>query len=54
MVKISQLTVLTVDPNVHTGAFPTAFYCHFDHPQQNKTMQLPVKSTAVHVRFDSV
>ena len=24
-VKISQLPVLTVDPNVHTGAFPTGF-----------------------------
>ena len=28
-VKTSQLPVLTVDPNVHTGAFLTAFYCHF-------------------------
>ena len=45
VVKISQLTVLTVDPDVHTtGAFLTGFYCHFDHPQQYKTMLLPVKN----------
>ena len=28
--KANQLTVLTVDSNVHTGAFLTGFY----HPQQ--------------------
>ena len=33
-VKTSQLPVLTIDPNVHTGAFLTGFDCHFDHPQQ--------------------
>ena len=44
VVKTSQLTGLTVDPNVHTGAFLTGFYCHFDHPQQYKTMLLPVKN----------
>ena len=33
-VKISQLPVLNVDPNVHTGAFLTGFYCHFDHPEK--------------------
>ena len=59
-VKISQLPVLTVDPNVHTGAFLTAFYCHFD---QYKTMLLPVKNSRIiltckctynvlHVRFE--
>ena len=41
-VKTSQLPVLTVDPNVHTGAFLTGFYCHFDHPEQYQTMLLPV------------
>ena len=35
----------TVDPNVHTGAFLTAFYCHFDHPEQYQTMLLPVKNS---------
>ena len=40
VVKTSQLTVLTVDPNVHTGAFLTGFYCHFDHPEQYQTMLL--------------
>ena len=63
MVKISQLTVLTVDPNVHTAAFLTGFYCHFDHPQQYKTMLLPVrngrliltcKMYLLHEMFDSV
>ena len=44
----SYATVLTV-----------VFYCHFDHPQQYKTMLLPVKNgrlilTLLHVRFDSV
>ena len=36
-VKTSQLPVLTVDPNVHTGAFLTGFYCHFDHPEQHQS-----------------
>ena len=40
-VKISQLPCFTVDPNVHT--FLTAFYCHFDYPDQYQTMLLPVK-----------
>ena len=44
-VKTSQLSVLTVDPNVHTGAFFTGFYCHFDHPEQYQTMLLPVKNS---------
>ena len=44
VVKISQLTVLTVDPNVHTGALLTGFDCHFDHPEQYHTMLLPVKN----------
>ena len=44
VVKISQLPVSTVDPNVHTGAFFTGFYCHFDHPEQHKTKLLPVKN----------
>ena len=47
-VKISQLTVLTVltvDPNVHTGTFLTAFYCHLDHPEQYQTMLLPDKNS---------
>ena len=35
-VKTSQLPVLTVDPNVHTGAFLTGFYCHFDHPERRQ------------------
>ena len=43
VVKISKLPVLTVDPNVHTEIFFTGFDCHFDHPQQYKTMFLPVK-----------
>ena len=38
VVKTSQLPVLAVDPNVHTGAFLTGVYCHFDHPQQYKTI----------------
>ena len=46
-VKISQLPVLTVDTNVHTGAFLTAFYCHFDHPEQYQTMLLQVKNKTV-------
>ena len=33
-VKISELPVLTVHPNVHTGAFLIDLYCHFDHPEQ--------------------
>ena len=37
-VKISQLLILTVDSNVHAGAFLTGFYCHFDHLQQYKTI----------------
>ena len=45
-VKTSQLPFLyiyfvyTVDRNVHTGAFLTAFYCHFDHPEQYQTILL--------------
>ena len=51
------------DRNMHTGAFLTGFYCHFDHPEQYQTMLLPVKNsrliltckcTLLHVRFDSV
>ena len=61
-VKSSQLPVLTVDPNVHTGAVLTGFYCHFDHPEQYQTMFLPVKNGThfdlymylLHVRLDSV
>ena len=44
-VKTSQLPVLTVDPNVHMGAFLTALYCHFDDPEQYQTMLLPVKNS---------
>ena len=44
-VKTSQLPVLTVDPNVHTGTFLTGFYCHFGHPEQYQTMILPVKNS---------
>ena len=44
VVKMSQLTVWSVDLNVHTGALLTGFYYHFDHPQQYKTMLLPVKN----------
>ena len=44
VVKTSELPVLTVDPYVHTGAFLTCFYCNFDHPEQYKTMLLPVKN----------
>ena len=45
VVKTSQLPVLTVDPNVHTGAlYLTGFYRHFDNPQQYKTMLLPVNN----------
>ena len=44
-VKISQLPVLTVDPNVHTGAFLTAFYCHFDHPEQDNAFTSQKRST---------
>ena len=43
VVKISQLPVLIVDPNVHAGLFLTGFYYHFDHLQQYKTMLLPIK-----------
>ena len=63
-VKTSQLPVLTVDPNVHTGAFLTGFYCHFDHPEQHQAMLLPVKNSRLiftgkctyymYIRFDSV
>ena len=42
--NITQLPVLTVDPNVHTEAFFTGFYCNFDHPEQYQTMLLPVKN----------
>ena len=45
VVKNSQLPVLSIDPNVHTGAFLTGFYYHFDHPEQYQTMVLPVKKT---------
>ena len=47
VVKISQLPILTVDPNVHTGAFLTVFYCNFDHPEQYQIMLLPVKNRRV-------
>ena len=60
---------LTVDRNVHTGAFLTGFYSHLDHLQQYQTMLLPVKNgscsfwpvnvtwcicSVLHVRFDSI
>ena len=44
VVKITQLPVLTVDQDVHTGSFFNGFYCHFDHPQQYKTMFSPDKN----------
>ena len=44
-VKTSQLTVLPVDPKVHTGTFLTGFYCHCDHPEQYQIMLLPVKNS---------
>ena len=44
LVKTSQLSVLTVDPNMHKGALLTVFYCHFDHPQQYKKMLFLVKN----------
>ena len=44
VVKVSQQPVLTVDPNVHTGAFWTRFYYHFEHPQQYQTMLKSVKN----------
>ena len=63
-VKTSQLPVLTVEPTVHTGAFVTDFYCHFDHPEHYQTMLLTSQKRTtcfdlfwpvnVHVRFDSV
>ena len=39
VVKTTQLAVLSVDPNVHTGAFVTGFDC-----EQYQTMLLPVKN----------
>ena len=38
-VKTSQLPVLTVQSNVHTGAYLTGFYCNFDHPDNAFTNQ---------------
>ena len=51
-VKTSQLPVLTVDPNVHTGAFLTGFYCHFDHPEQYQTMLLQSKTVDSSLRVN--